>query len=82
MSDFFFCFVGSPILILLKYIFFLNFSDIIGVVKSVGDIFQFTAKTTNKELKKREVTLVDRSNTAVIHFLSCNTLQFLFPHVK
>lgn len=37
----------------------------IGVVKSVADVFTFTSKNTNKEFKKRDVTVVDKSNTAV-----------------
>nr|CAD7397032.1 unnamed protein product [Timema poppensis] len=39
--------------------------DVIGVCKNVGDVVMFTSKTTNTELKKREITLVDHSNTAV-----------------
>lgn len=39
--------------------------DIIGVAKSTNDLYAFTSKTTNKDLKKREVTVVDKSNTAV-----------------
>ena len=38
--------------------------DVIGIVKSVGDVLSFTSKA-NKEFKKREVTVVDKSNTAV-----------------
>lgn len=40
--------------------------DLIGVAKNIGDLETFTARTTNRELKKREITLVDQSNTAVI----------------
>ncbi|KAJ1528713.1 hypothetical protein ONE63_007106 [Megalurothrips usitatus] len=39
--------------------------DVIGVVKSVGEVVTFVAKTSNRELKKRDVTIVDRTNTAV-----------------
>ncbi|KAE8751185.1 hypothetical protein FOCC_FOCC002013 [Frankliniella occidentalis] len=39
--------------------------DVIGVVKSVGDLITFVAKQSNREMKKRDVTLVDKSNTAV-----------------
>nr|CAD7409853.1 unnamed protein product [Timema poppensis] len=42
-----------------------SFVDIIGVCKNVGDVVTFTARTTNKELKKRDITLVDQSNTSV-----------------
>lgn len=39
--------------------------DIIGVCKEVGDLNTFTARTTGRELKKRDITLVDQSNAAV-----------------
>lgn len=39
--------------------------DVIAVCKDVGDIFKFTAKTSGKELTKRDVTLVDRSGMSV-----------------
>lgn len=39
--------------------------DIGGVCRDVGEIIQFTAKTTGRELKKRDVTLVDRSSASV-----------------
>ncbi|CAG9818455.1 unnamed protein product [Phaedon cochleariae] len=39
--------------------------DIIGVVKSVSDLQTFQAKSTGRELKKKDVTLVDQSKTAV-----------------
>lgn len=39
--------------------------DFIGVCKSAGDVVTLTARTTNRELKKRDVTIVDRSLTAV-----------------
>lgn len=37
----------------------------IGVAKSTGDVTTLTARNTGKELKKREVCLVDQSNVAV-----------------
>lgn len=41
---------------------FLRFSsDVIGVCREVGDLQAFTAKSTGKELKKRDITLVDNS---------------------
>nr|CAD7429216.1 unnamed protein product [Timema monikensis] len=43
----------------------MSFVDVIGVCKNVGDVVTFTARTTNKELKKRDITLVDQSNTSV-----------------
>lgn len=39
--------------------------DVVGVCKDAGEINQFTAKASGRELKKRDVTLVDKSNTAV-----------------
>uniref|UniRef100_A0A182QCD7 Replication protein A subunit n=1 Tax=Anopheles farauti TaxID=69004 RepID=A0A182QCD7_9DIPT len=39
--------------------------DVIGVCKQAGEVNQFTAKTSGRELKKREVTLVDSSNASV-----------------
>jgi replication factor A1 len=42
-----------------------DFVDIIGVVKSVGDLTTIVTKATNREIKKREIHLVDRSNCSV-----------------
>ncbi|XP_034238791.1 replication protein A 70 kDa DNA-binding subunit [Thrips palmi] len=39
--------------------------DVIGVVKTPGEVTTFTSKSTNKEFKKREVTIVDKTNTAI-----------------
>ena len=39
----------------------------IGVAKSATDVSTIVSKNTQKELKKREVHLVDASNTEVIH---------------
>ncbi|XP_055630999.1 replication protein A 70 kDa DNA-binding subunit [Toxorhynchites rutilus septentrionalis] len=39
--------------------------DVIGVCKEAGEIMQFTAKSSGRELKKREITMVDSSNAAV-----------------
>lgn len=41
------------------------FIDVAGVCRDVGDVFQFTAKASGRELKKRDVTLVDRSSASV-----------------
>lgn len=38
--------------------------DVIGVCKSANDIQNLTARTSNRELKKRDITLVDQSLTA------------------
>ncbi|XP_030369823.1 replication protein A 70 kDa DNA-binding subunit [Scaptodrosophila lebanonensis] len=39
--------------------------DTIGICKEVGELQTFTSRTTNKEFRKRELTLVDMSNSAV-----------------
>ncbi|XP_052896850.1 replication protein A 70 kDa DNA-binding subunit [Anopheles moucheti] len=39
--------------------------DVVGMCKEVGDVLQFTAKTSGRELRKREITLVDASNASV-----------------
>uniref|UniRef100_A0A336LJ18 Replication protein A subunit n=1 Tax=Culicoides sonorensis TaxID=179676 RepID=A0A336LJ18_CULSO len=39
--------------------------DVIAVVKTASDLQRFTAKSTGKELQKRELTLVDMSNSSV-----------------
>ena len=39
--------------------------DILGVVKSTGDLQMLTSRTTGREMKKKDVNLVDESNTMV-----------------
>lgn len=39
--------------------------DVVGICKEASDVMQFTAKSSGRELKKREVTMVDSSNAAV-----------------
>lgn len=39
--------------------------DTIGICKDVGELLTFTSRTTNKEFKKRELTLVDPSDAAI-----------------
>lgn len=41
------------------------YTDVIAVVKSSSDLQKFTAKNSGKELQKRELTLVDTSNSSV-----------------
>lgn len=36
-----------------------------GVCREVGDVIQFTAKTSGRELKKRDIILVDTSLASV-----------------
>ncbi|XP_033230461.1 replication protein A 70 kDa DNA-binding subunit-like isoform X2 [Belonocnema kinseyi] len=40
--------------------------DVLAVVKSVSDVVNLKAKTTGRDLKKRDIHLVDLSNTMVI----------------
>ena len=42
-----------------------EFVDVIGVVRSVGDVTTIVAKATNREIKKRDMQLVDNSNCAI-----------------
>lgn len=39
--------------------------DVVGVCKEIGELQSFTSRTTNKEFKKRDLTLVDSSEAAV-----------------
>ncbi|XP_030753386.1 replication protein A 70 kDa DNA-binding subunit [Sitophilus oryzae] len=39
--------------------------DVIGVVKSTGDLQFFNAKSTGRELRKKDLILVDKSNAAI-----------------
>ncbi|XP_016925019.4 replication protein A 70 kDa DNA-binding subunit [Drosophila suzukii] len=39
--------------------------DTIGICKEVGEVQSFVARSTNKEFKKRDITLVDMSNSAI-----------------
>ncbi|EDV30349.1 uncharacterized protein Dana_GF23244 [Drosophila ananassae] len=39
--------------------------DTIGICKEVGELQSFVSRTTNKEFKKRDLTLVDMSNSAI-----------------
>lgn len=39
--------------------------DVIGICKSSGDVQTFVARTSNKEMTKRDIVLVDRSNKEV-----------------
>ncbi|XP_021943211.1 replication protein A 70 kDa DNA-binding subunit isoform X2 [Folsomia candida] len=39
--------------------------DVIGVCKKIGDLQTFTARTTNKELTKRDIVLVDKTNREI-----------------
>lgn len=39
--------------------------DVIGVVKSIGDVTEITTKNTNKQVSKRDITIVDQSQAAI-----------------
>lgn len=39
--------------------------DVIGICKDVGELQVFTARTNNREMKKRDLTLVDTSNASI-----------------
>lgn len=40
--------------------------DVIGVCQTAGDVVSLVSKTTQKEMKKRDVTLVDQSMSSVV----------------
>ena len=42
-----------------------DYVDVIGIIKSCGDLSTIIVKATNKELLKREITLVDDSNCSI-----------------
>lgn len=44
--------------------------DVVGICNEVSDVQTIHAKSTGIELKKREITLVDESNTGVSIFSS------------
>lgn len=46
----------------------LLFIDVIGICQSASELQTFMARSTGRELKKKEVTLIDQSKTAVILF--------------
>ncbi|KAL1741354.1 hypothetical protein HDZ31DRAFT_84875 [Schizophyllum fasciatum] len=49
--------------------------DVIGVVKDVGELSEITTKTTNRTMKKRELTLVDDTGYSVRVTLWGNTAE-------
>jgi len=44
---------------------FASFKDVIGIVKSVGELSNIVMKSTGKDLLKREIQIVDDSNCAI-----------------
>lgn len=54
--------------------------DVIGIIKEVGPVFQITAKSTGKPFDRRNVTIVDDSNVAIVVGLWNNTaIDFSVP---
>lgn len=52
--------------ILKKKLFTISFiSDVIGICKSTSDVVELTARASGRQIKKREITLVDQSASAV-----------------
>lgn len=43
----------------------LTFLDVLGVCKEASEVQEFVARSSGRELKKREITLVDTSNSSV-----------------
>lgn len=41
--------------------------DVIGICKDVGELQVFTARSNNREMKKRDLTLVDASNASITY---------------
>ncbi|KXN82854.1 Replication factor A protein 1 [Leucoagaricus sp. SymC.cos] len=42
-----------------------SMTDVIGVIKEVGPLSEITTRTTNRQLQKRELTLVDKTECSV-----------------
>lgn len=59
-----------------------EFIDVIGVVKSAGDVATIVAKATNRELKKRDICLVDDSMTSVTCTLWGKQVSKLYISIK
>lgn len=59
----------------LIWTFYFYFQDIIGVCKEALDVVSLTAKSSGKELRKRDVQLVDDTNREVRPSLSSYQFQ-------
>jgi replication factor A1 len=57
---------------------FASFKDIIGIVKSVGELSNIVVKSTGKDLLKREIQIVDDSNCAINATLWGKQVRLLF----
>lgn len=54
--------------------------DVIGVINTVNDVFQITAKSTGKPFNRRNITLVDDSNFAIdVGLWNATALDFSIP---
>src|SRR5699024_1269978 len=40
--------------------------DVLGIIRSIGELEQFTSRRTGKEVMKREITIVDPSRVEVL----------------
>lgn len=64
-------FVGKFVFLLGRFFSLRCFlEDVIGVCKSTSDLQMFQARSTGREMKKRELTIVDQSDNAVSVFVS------------
>jgi len=57
------------------------FKDIIGVIKSVGDLANITVKATGKDLAKRDLQIVDDSNFCISATLWGKQVRLLFINI-
>lgn len=54
--------------------------DVIGVIKSVNDVFQITAKSTGKPFNRRNITIVDDSNFSIeVGLWNATAMDFSIP---
>lgn len=54
--------------------------DVIGVINTVNDVFQITAKSTGKPFNRRNITLVDDSNFAIdVGLWNATAVDFSIP---
>lgn len=54
--------------------------DVIGVIKTVNDVFQITAKSTGKPFNRRNITIVDDSNFAIdVGLWNATAVDFAVP---
>ena len=61
---------------------FFYFPDVIGVVKSVGDMTTVIGKQSNREIKKRDISLVDDDRVQVRLTIWGNDVSYLPFNLK